>query len=420
MVNKPVPPRPTPGESNGADLNYEKATVAELLRREFPENDWIIDDFIHSGDQVVLAGPPKIGKSILGTQLALTVAQGTGHFLSEAYKPKPKPRKVLVFSLEMNAPMVAERLGKVFPKKGADGADTIVSDDIPLLFVFSAEGRSSLDVVDFDPSEETKAKKAGSAFLSEDGDLLQDIVRYEKPDLVIFDTLIRVHALDENNNVAMSHLLRHLREICSIDELLPVKGSKDQSATEWHRKKIAHVLIHHTRKDSAVANSSANRDANAVRGAGAIHAEADLVLTLSEWDRSGTVMMSMSARRVSLPDEIFLRRNGLRFGKVDRPLGTRQTKAAQLAKALWTTFQERLPTDGALTRKQIVERVAQLGYGDLTEDNFRKTYYRKIAPYLLLDEPKKGDADQNHRYRLKADASEPRFYTALKAAQKTH
>ena len=110
----------------------------------------------------------------------------------------------MVFSLEMNAPMVAERLRQVFPRTADGGLENQVPD-FPLTFVFSAKDRTSFDVIDFDSFAESKAKKAGTARLSEDGEDLQDVIRREKPDLIVFDTLIRVHGLDENNNVAMSY-----------------------------------------------------------------------------------------------------------------------------------------------------------------------------------------------------------------------
>ena len=143
---------------------YDRWSLEEIINEDFPANDWILDGLIHSGDQVVLAGPPKVGKSILGMQLALTVAKGTGHFLDERFKPQPKTRNVLVFSLEMNAPMLGERLRKDFYKgkrpndKGAiplkdDNGEVLLGNDpskIPLHFVFSVAGLGSLDVVDFD------------------------------------------------------------------------------------------------------------------------------------------------------------------------------------------------------------------------------------------------------------------------------
>jgi hypothetical protein len=395
-------------------LKYEKSSLAELLTATYPPSDWILENFIHTGDQVILAGPPKIGKSILGTQLAWTVAKGEGHFVSKEFKPAGRQRPVLVFSLEMNAPMVAERLRQVFPRTADGGLENQVPD-FPLTFVFSAKDRTSFDVIDFDSFAESKAKKAGTARLSEDGEYLQDVIRREKPDLIVFDTLIRVHGLDENNNVAMSYLLRMLREICSIDERIPVEPEGPSTETRQHQRKIAHVVIHHTRKESATAHGAASRDANSVRGAGAIHAEADLVLTMSEAYGKDTIMISTSARRVSLPDEIYAKRSKFKFEEIPRPLGVRQTKAKKLAEALWGALKERSAADLALTRADLVQRVAELGYGDLTEDNFRKTYYRKIAPFVIVNKPKRGETDQNHRYRLRESADEKLFRVALKA-----
>ncbi len=385
-----------------------KATLTELLEREMKPNDWLVDGLIHAGDQVVLAGPPKVGKSILGIQLALAIAEGSKPFLSPRFKTKSRPRSVLVFSLEMNEPMIGERLRKLFSEDKQRAVER--AKKIPLEFIFRLDGECSLDVVDFDRNTESKAKKAGAATLSEHGRMLQQIVRELKPDLVVFDTLIRVHALDENNNVAMSHLLKFLREICSLDEMLP--DPETQKLTR-HRTQLAHVLIHHTRKEGNGPTSPANRDANAVRGAGAIHSEADLVLTLSEWDRDGVVMISMSARRVEVPDAMFLRRQGLEFREIDRPVGTREKNATRLADALWECFQAIPEGDPGLGTRQIAERVNELGYANLTEDNFRKTYLRKIVRFLVPKDPPKGDTDKVKRYRLRAKVEKQSFYTAL-------
>jgi len=400
----------------GESPDYEKATLSDLLKAKRPKNEWIVKNLIHAGDQVVLAGPPKIGKSILGTQLALAVAKGkqTSFLLDEFVTPS-NPRRVLVFSLEMNAPMVAERMSQIFPR-GAAKQKTNPAD-IPATFVFSAEGAASFDIINFYSSFESVVKKAAHPRLSEDGALLKEIIRLENPDLVIFDTLIRVHAVDENNNVAMSHLLRMLRRVCSTDERRPVNEGESMTVKR-KRRHIAHVVIHHTRKESAVAHGWGNRDANAVRGAGAIHAEADLVLTMSEMNHKGLVMISMSARRIPVPGEVYVERKKLHFQGVPRPLGLRQTKAGKLADALWKALAERRRSDSMLTRAQLVQRVAQLGYGDLTEDNFRKSYYRKIAPFVISKMPRKKDADQSHRYRLLESADEDAFRKALGAAPK--
>lgn len=393
-----------------------RVTLLQLLKRKKTKPDWIIEGLIHAGDQVVLAGPPKIGKSILGFQLALAVAEGGKRcFLSERFKTKSEPRKVLVFSLEMKEPMVSERLAKLYPDKQARER----ARNMKLQFIFRVAGDSSLDVVDFDRDTESKAKKAGTASLSHHGRVLQQIISKAEPDLVVFDTLIRMHALDENNNVAMSHLLKFIRKICTLDER-PLKKERKKSKnskrpSKRHPVELAHVLIHHTRKESNIGNGSANRDANAVRGAGAIHSEADLVLTLSEWDRNGVLMMSTSARRVEVPNEIFLERKNLEFHSIVRPIGTRETKAGELAKALWGAFQSVPPGEDGLGMQQIVERVNERGYADLTPDNFRKTYVGKVLRFLTVKEPKKGDTDKVKRYRLNPTATEADFYAALNA-----
>ena len=55
--------------------NIEVLTVSELLRREFPATDSLVGNgLIDRGGAVLISGPQKTGKSLFGTQLALSLA----------------------------------------------------------------------------------------------------------------------------------------------------------------------------------------------------------------------------------------------------------------------------------------------------------------------------------------------------------
>jgi hypothetical protein len=388
--------------------------LRELLSRSFPDQEWIVKDLIHRGDQVVLAGPPKIGKSMLATQLAAQVAFGAGSFIDEQFAITSGGRKVLFFSLEMNEPMLAERLGKAYSKE----EDRVI--DAKLAFIFrvrdpnSYDELSSFDVIDFETFSESRAKKAGRAHLSDEGVVIQQIIEVEKPDLVIFDTLIRIHSLDENNNVAMSQLLKHVRQICSYPE--DQTQGTDRTDVKPNRRKVAHVLVHHTRKESANIVGPMNRDANAVRGAGAIHAEADLVLTLSEWGKKGALMVSFSARRVETPDEIFIKMDPkkLQFNLIDKPLGVREAKQRKLAEELWNVFQGVLSDSAGISMHEIVERIQGNGFSELTVENYRKTYRGKLSS--VLHETTDHEDNKTRRFKLRANIDRTRFFGLLGAS----
>ena len=70
-------------------------TDTELLAKNFPDLVWIVPDLIPEG-MMVLAGKPKMGKSLFTLGLALSVAQG-GKALGEI---EVEQREVLYFALE--------------------------------------------------------------------------------------------------------------------------------------------------------------------------------------------------------------------------------------------------------------------------------------------------------------------------------
>ncbi|WP_094602861.1 hypothetical protein SPSIL_009870 [Sporomusa silvacetica DSM 10669] len=56
-------------------------TAAELLKKQLPEPVWIVPDILPAG-LIIIAGPPKTGKSWLSMGLAVAVASG-GNFLGQ-------------------------------------------------------------------------------------------------------------------------------------------------------------------------------------------------------------------------------------------------------------------------------------------------------------------------------------------------
>ena len=50
---------------------FNPVDLSELLDRDFPPVDWLVDNFIARGDFVLCSGQPKVGKSLVWFQMML-------------------------------------------------------------------------------------------------------------------------------------------------------------------------------------------------------------------------------------------------------------------------------------------------------------------------------------------------------------
>lgn len=213
----------------------------------------------------------------------MAVAQGRNHqgdrwfLLPDFTLPEQAKRNVLFFSLEMGAGVVRSRLR---PWKGvSSGADVNIETMEQLKFVFNVGGRSTLDLGD----------SRGDVYGA-----VRDLIKHEKPHLVVFDTFVRVHGLDENDNVRMAALMQNLLNLCEIpDEQRPGRT-----------RRIAHLIVHHLRKPGKETywNSSV---IDAVRGAGSIIGAADLILGMAV-DRNERRKLEFCCRHLPQMDDIEL------------------------------------------------------------------------------------------------------------------
>lgn len=183
-----------------------------------PETYWR-EGVLFDGARVLLAGPPKIGKSNLVLQLALAAASG-GEFLGHRFE---KPLRVLWLQAEIHRGFLHQRVSRLM---GAltDEERALVRDN------FSLSGRLGLDLLD-----------------GQDYGVVKRILADCKPDLLILDPVINFSTAEENDNTEMHRVLK------LVDAL-----SKD------HR--CATVLVHHTRKDASAGDFNAIRGASALRG----------------------------------------------------------------------------------------------------------------------------------------------------------
>lgn len=232
-------------------------TVTDLLTAASQPDIWVLEGLIEAGDQVVLAGAPKAGKSLMASQLALAVASG-GKFLGWR---APTQRKVLYVNLELRPKRFGRRL--IAQVGGARN----LSRHTNLLTINDLR---TLDIIDPLRREE-----------------FAELVRSEGIELVIWDVLARMHGEDENNNPAMRAVMHAIR-VASADR--------------------AHIILHHMRKPAG-GQEDVNLGAAGMRGASSIHGEADLIVSLHVRSGQGArFSLKFSARNIEAPDELLLDR----------------------------------------------------------------------------------------------------------------
>lgn len=183
-----------------------------------PETFWR-DGVLFRGARMLVAGPPKIGKSTLVIQLALAAATG-GELLGHGFV---RPLRVLWVQAEIHKAFLHQRLQRLTAELSAE-------EHALLRERFVMTGRCDLDLLD-----------------GADYDLLSRAVTDQDPDLLIIDPIINFSSADENDNAEMRKLLR----------LVDALGARHDCAV---------VLVHHTRKDASSGAFDAVRGASALRG----------------------------------------------------------------------------------------------------------------------------------------------------------
>lgn len=234
-----------------------EATMAMLFAAAQEPHRWVLEGLIEQGDQVILAGAPKAGKSLMASQIALAIASG-GNFLGWRV---PAPMKVLYINLEIRRKWFASRIGKQI------GGWAEMSQYLS----FSAiDTYRTIDILDATERRDVSER-----------------IRKTNPDVIIWDVLARMHTADEKDQAAMKLVMQAIR-VASSDR--------------------AHIVVHHSRKPSP--DHVGPQTATDIRGSGAIHGEVDLALVLSKRPGQGArYCLTFSARNVDPPDELLLNLN---------------------------------------------------------------------------------------------------------------
>src|ERR1039458_8455045 len=180
------PYRAGPDRPDGTAISglYSYDQLAELPIQK-PEA--VIEDLIHTGETILIAGRPKVGKSRLVHQMALAIAGGQP-FLGMKV---PKPRRVLIVDLENRRWAVKDRLGRMSNGGKAPG-----------LFVWCTDSLSA-DEVNSTPEGIAK---------------LQGYIQQSGAEVVIIDPWRLWLGKDENN---AEEVVRGLRALSSLRQSCP-------------------------------------------------------------------------------------------------------------------------------------------------------------------------------------------------------
>lgn len=184
---------------------------------------WLIEPLWTDRGAGWIAGPPKVGKSWIGLEMALAVASNRpcmGRFPVHAHGP------VLVYCVEDGPQDTSHRMRGLCAARGVD------FDRLPVGWL-----------------------EARQLAIDRPGDQLRlaATVKRTKARMLLLDPLVRLHHGDESSSQDMSRLLSFLRAL-----------QQDYG--------VAVVLAHHTRK------APASDPGQALRGSGDLHAWSDSAL----------------------------------------------------------------------------------------------------------------------------------------------
>jgi len=313
-----------------------KTQLDQRVKDKIP---WVIENLLAKGEQLLLFGEPKVGKSQLAMQLAISVALGKDFMIW----PVKTPQKVIYVNLEIGEQMfmrrvyfhvfVGENSDKAMqePDDNWDNVDlTEVNEKLGDRFAFTDSIRSMKVPIETDDEKTKKArrrKKPSPKHTKDESATIQEwqkLFEEHKPDLIVFDTLSKMHSIEESDNNQVQRLLMEIRKLAS----LPKAKESTNSETSSERIPITHVIVHHSRKQSSDPRSNRRISPDDIRGGSAIRAEADVILGLGRRGSDGETeeekkknrnrILILEARNLR-EDLFYLEFSGWHFIKVEKP-----------------------------------------------------------------------------------------------------
>lgn len=200
--------------------NFKPITLSELLQNKYPKTEWLVDGLIPSGEITIISAYPGNYKTWLMLDIAVCAAQGID-FLD---KFKTKKSKILIVDEESCEKSLQKRFQQITSQNNLD-----------------------IEILSF------------SNFDLLQTDKLISYCQGKNIDVVMIDSLIRVHKLrDENSSTEMAKIFDQLKK--------------------FKQKNISLILLHHNRKTGFSGGASAED----MRGSSEIFAATDCALSLSK------------------------------------------------------------------------------------------------------------------------------------------
>jgi len=277
---------------------HSPVTAEEIMQGNYQAPAAVIADMIHVG-LTVLAGPPKIGKSFLGTQMAIAVATGAPLFGTQKIA---RPGKIAYFSLEESAAQVSGKLNKLHA-----GARNKRLSDIGYYYQMET--------------------------LPGAVDDLRKVIEHTAPTMVIIDSYTSIAGQTGRNDDIVTKDYRHIKLLSDLGKEMDV----------------AIVLIHHLKKQSR-----GDTFTDAFAGTGGLTRAADC---LAKIEPDGEVFL-LEGKGREIPEYSFAMRKDFRDGT-----GWYIVAAGDAAKATEAREDifELLKDEGAHTPSDIARKLGKNG-----------------------------------------------------------
>jgi hypothetical protein len=245
--------------------------AAELDEAE-PQRRWLVEQLWARAGVGIIGGHPKLGKSWLGLDLAVSVASGTPCLDTFAVA---EPGGTLIYMAEDAAPVVKQRLEGICRHRGLD----LVA--LPIGVITAPSMRLDL------PHDQQR---------------LDETVRRHAPRLLLLDPFVRLHRMNENQASDVAGLLGYLRELQRAHDL-------------------AVTVVHHARKNGGSASGG-----QALRGSSDFFAWVDTALSLRR--QRERLVLSVEHRAAGAPQPVHLALAGsdsdMHLAIVDNPQNDEQ------------------------------------------------------------------------------------------------